>query len=99
MSSYYIYPLKKTPLDLILDKNFLIKKIKDIPERVIENKFINFKFIENENEINIFFDNKNFNLIGWQTSDVYQNLSITYLYSIEKNQSLDKNIFNLPKKD
>ena len=24
-NSYYIYPLEKTPLNLILDKNFLIK--------------------------------------------------------------------------
>ena len=27
ISSYYRYPLKKTPLNLILDKNFLINKI------------------------------------------------------------------------
>ena len=27
ISSYYRYPLKKTPLNLILDKNFLIEKI------------------------------------------------------------------------
>ena len=30
LNSYYIYPLKKTPLDLILDKNFLMNKIKDM---------------------------------------------------------------------
>ena len=33
---------------------------------------------------------------GWQTLDVYQNLSITYLSSIIKNQELNKNIFYLP---
>ena len=27
LSSYYIYPLKKTPLDVILDKKFLLDKI------------------------------------------------------------------------
>ena len=27
ISSYYRYPIKKTPLNLILDKNFLINKI------------------------------------------------------------------------
>ena len=36
------------------------------------------------NEINVFFDNKTFNLIGWQTKDIYQNLNITYLSSIKK---------------
>ena len=53
-TSYYLYPLEKTPLNLILDKNFLIKKIKNLNERIIENKFINFTFIEDDNEINVF---------------------------------------------
>ena len=98
-TSYYRYPLEKTPLNLILDKNFLIKKINNLNERIIENKFINFTFIENDNEINIFFDNMNFNLIGWQTLDVYQNLSITYLSSVLKNQDLAKNLFIIPKQN
>ena len=29
-TSYYRYPLEKTPLNLILDKNFLINKIYDL---------------------------------------------------------------------
>ena len=98
-TSYYLYPLEKTPLNLILDKNFLIKKIKNLNERIIENKFINFTFIENDNEINVFFDNTNFNIIGWQTLDVYQNLSITYLSSVLKNQDLTKSLFIIPKQN
>ena len=98
-TSYYLYPLEKTPLNLILDKNFLIKKIKNLNERIIENKFINFTFIENDNEINVFFDNTNFSLIGWQTLDVYQNLSITYLSSVLKNQDLAKSLFIIPKQN
>ena len=35
-NSYYIYPIEKTPLNLILNKNFLIKKIKNLDERIIE---------------------------------------------------------------
>ena len=96
-SSYYIYPLEKTPLDIILDKDFLIGKIKNLNERIIEKKFVNFKFVENGNEVNIFFNKKNNNLIGWQTLDIYQNLSITFLSSITKNRLLNENLFNLPK--
>ena len=99
LTSYYLYPLERTPLDLILDKEFLISKINNLNERIVEDKFINFKFFENENEINIFFDKKNYNLIGWQTTDIYQNLSITYLSNIIKNKNLKKNIFNLPKQN
>ena len=99
LSSYYLYPLKNTPLDTILNKNFLISKINNLEERVIDGKFINYNFFENENEINLFFDRKTFNLIGWQTVDIYQNLSITYLSSIIKNQKLNKNLFVLPERN
>ena len=95
-SSYYRYSIKRTPLDYILDKKFLINEIKFLKERVINNKFINFTILKDENEINIFFDKNNYNLIGWQTLDTYQNLSITYLSSIKKNELLKKNIFKLP---
>tara|TARA_B100000989_G_scaffold284617_1_gene251588 strand:+ start:81 stop:638 length:558 start_codon:yes stop_codon:yes gene_type:complete len=99
LDNYYLYPLEKTSLNLILDKQFLLDKIKKIEERIINNKFINFKFFENENEINLFFDKDTFNLIGWQTKDIYQNLSITYLSYIKKNIKIKKNLFRLPKKD
>tara|TARA_B100000609_G_C17157849_1_gene404495 strand:- start:602 stop:1150 length:549 start_codon:yes stop_codon:yes gene_type:complete len=95
-STYYLYPLKKTPLNFILDKMFLVKKINNLNERIIEKKYINFNFIEDENEINLFFDRKNFDLIGWQTQDIYQNLSITYISSIKKNEKIKNNLFNLP---
>ena len=65
-------------------------------ERIIDNKYINYSFIENENEINIFFDKKNYNLIGWQMLDIFQNQSITYLYSIIKNQEIKKDLFKIP---
>ena len=96
-SSYYLYPIEKTPLNLILNKNFLIEKIRDLNERIIDNKYINFIFKENENEISLFFDKQSFDLIGWQTIDIYQNLSITYLSNINKNQKLNNDLFKLPK--
>ena len=94
--SYYRYPLDKTPLNFILDKNFLINKIYKLKERIIDNSFINYTIKENNNEINIFFDNKTFNLIGWQTKDIYQNLNITFLSLIKRNEIFNKDIFKLP---
>ena len=98
-NSYYIYPLEKTPLNLILDKDFLLSKIKNVKERLVNEKFINFQFLENENEINIFFNKENYDLIGWQTLDIYQNLSITFISTIRKNKKLKKNLFKLPKQN
>jgi len=97
--SYYRYPLKKTPLNLILDKNFIIHKIKNLEEKIIDKSFINYTINDNNNEINIFFDNKTFDLIGWQTKDIYQNLNITFLSSIKKNVIIDKYLFKLPLQD
>ena len=96
ITSFYRYPLNKTPLNLILDKNFLIKRIGNLREKISGKTFINFEIMEKENEINIFFDNKTFNLVGWQTKDIYQNVNVTYLSSIKKNQPVDKDLFKLP---
>ena len=54
-NQYYLYSLKKTPLELILDKNFLINQIKESESRNVNDKYINFTIIKNNNEINIFF--------------------------------------------
>ena len=96
ISSYYRYPLEKTPLNVILDKNILINKIKYLKERTIDNNLINFTILENNNEISVFFDKKTYDLIGWQNTDMYQNFNITFLSSIRKNRVLSKNLFNMP---
>ena len=79
ITSYYRYPLEKTALNVILDKNFLISKIKSLNERLIDNRLINFTILENDYEISIFFDNETYDLIGWQNTDIYQNFNITYI--------------------
>ena len=94
--SYYRYPIEKTPLNFILDKNFLIDRIDNLEERIIDKSFINYTIKENDNEINIFFDNETFNLIGWQTKDMYQNLNITFLSSIKTNEVINDKLFRLP---
>ena len=95
-TSYYRYPLEKTALNLILDKNFLIKKIYDLNERIVDNNLVNFTIIERDKEINIFFDKQTYDLVGWQNTDIYQNFNITFLSSIRKNRVLSKNLFKIP---
>ena len=94
--SYYRYPLERTPLNLILDKEFLINKIIDLDERIVDDSYINYTIIENDYEINIFFNKLNFNLIGWQTLNIYQNLNMTFISNLKKNENIDKKIFKLP---
>ena len=95
-TSYYRYPLKKTSLNLILDKNFLINKIYNLEERIVDNSLINFTIFDGDNEINIFFDKQTYDLIGWQNTDIYQNFNITFISSIRKNRVLSENLFKIP---
>ena len=99
ISSYYRYPLKRTPLNLILDKNFLIKKIYSLDESIIDNSYIKYTIIENENKIDIFFDVISLDLVGWQTKDIYHNTTLTLISSISKNQNIKKKLFKLPTQD
>ena len=93
---YSRYSLDKTPLKFILDKDFLINKIRFSKERIVDESLINYTIKENDYEINVFFNKKTFDLIGWQNTDVYQNFNITFLSSIRKNRKISKDIFKLP---
>ena len=55
--------------------------------------------LENNNVINIFFDKETLDLIGWQTEDMYQNLTITFISSVKRNQKINDRIFILPKRN
>ena len=94
--NYYIYPLRKTPLEFLLDKEYLISKMNILEPRKINDKYLNFKFFENNSEINIFFFLLSLSLIGWQTEDIYQNLAVTFISSVKINQKIDNKIFILP---
>jgi len=96
ITSFYRYPLKETPLNLILDKSFLIQKIENLKEKKLGKTVVSFEIKEKEGDISIFFDNENFDLVGWQTKDIYQNVNVTYLSSIKKNQKVSKDLFKLP---
>ena len=93
---YYRYPIKKTPFEFLLDKKFLINKIKSSEPSKVEDKFLFFQIMENNNNINVFFSQKNYELVGWQIEDVYQNLAVTYIFNTSINQDIDDKIFKLP---
>ena len=95
-TSYYRYPLDKTPLNFILNKEFLINKINLLEERIVDGSLINYTIKENDIEIKVFFNKENYDLIGWQNTDVYQNFNITFLSSIRKNRIISRNTFKLP---
>ena len=96
---YYRYPLKSTPFALLLDKKFLINKMNSSNLNETESNYFFFQISENNNNINIFFSKKNFELIGWQVEDVYQNLAVTYIFDTVINAQIDEKLFKLPKQN
>jgi len=96
IGSFYRYPLEETPLNFILDKNFLLKNIENLNEEIIDNKFIVFTLRKNDLNINILFDKNNFNIAGWKVLDIYQNVSLTTLSNITTNQKIKSGTFKLP---
>ena len=93
---YYRYPLENTPLILLLDKKYILNKILTLDERLVDEKFFMFTIEENDNLINIFFEKNSLRLIGWQTEDIYQNLSVTFIFNLIINDNINDKIFQLP---
>ena len=94
---YFRYLLNQTSLELILDKDLLLKKIEELDGKIVDKKYYVFYLENNGNKINIFFDRNNHNLVGWQTEDIYQNLVVTYIFNVVRNSKVDKKLFVLPK--
>ena len=91
----YIYPLKTTPLEYILDKKFILAKINNL-EPKINNNMIEFLIATNKKLISIFFDINTYDLAGWKTIDIYQKKVIFKINNLEKNINIDESRFELP---
>ena len=95
ISNYLRYNLKDTPLDLILDKKFLLEKLDQV-EIIQENdETFYFEIIHNNNLLNIFFDKNNYEIRGWTTTDIYQNKVETKLFNVKLNIMIDEKTFRV----
>jgi len=97
IKNYYRYPLDKTPLNLILDKKFIIKKIYDLKNDLNYPFYYVFDVDYENTSIKVFFDKKNLDLIGWEIKDIYQNIRQTFISDIQKNIPIDNKIFVIQK--
>ena len=94
-NQYYRYSLEKTPLNLILDKEFIISKINGLNKETKINELYKFKLDYENLNIVVYFDDKNLNLVGWTTIDIYQNKVETKLSAVEINVFVDEKIFDI----
>ena len=94
-NQYYRYRLDKTPLNLILDKKFIISKLHELKEDINYPFYYVFNLDYENNLIKVFFDKGSLDLIGWETKDIYQNLIQTFLSDIKINVNVEEKIFSL----
>ena len=94
-NQHYAYRLDKTPLNLILDKKFLLNKMKNSENLSNSLNNYSFKIIYEQTTITVHFDKNTLNLIGWTTNDIYQNKVETIISNVEKNLIINNKIFKI----
>ena len=95
IKNYLRYQLKDTPLDLILDKKFLLGKLDRVETIKESDETFSFKIIHNNNLLNIFFDKISYEIKGLTTTDIYLNKVETKLSNVETNIMIDEKIFRV----
>ncbi len=96
----YNYPLKKTPLFYILNKENILNVIKNYEPFFIDSNFIEYQLTDSTSgKINIFFDKNSLVLSGWKTTDAYSNEVNFLLRNIETNISINNEVFKIPREE
>ena len=94
-NQYFRYSLDKTPLNLILDKEFIISQIRELGEEIPMGDYYKFELTYENLDIIVYFDNQDLNLVGLSTIDIYQNKVETKLSIVDKNIQVDQKIFDI----
>ena len=96
----YFYPLKKTPLFYLLDKEYILNVIQNYKPINIDSRLIQYElFDDKKNRINVFFNKNSLELSGWKTIDAYSNEVNFLLRNIKTNISIKNEIFKIPKEE
>ena len=91
----YFYPISKSPFIKILNKNSLIKLVKDSNLELNEKVDLVY-FDENKKKITIIFEKQNFNLTGWRIVDELGNEIYFSLKINDINLEIEDSLFKIP---
>ena len=96
----YYYPLKKTPLFYLLNKENILNLIQNYEPTLINSNIIKYEYTDvNSNKVNILFDKNSLDLSGWKTIDTYSNEVSFIIKNIETNILIKNEIFKIPKEE
>jgi outer membrane lipoprotein-sorting protein len=91
----YFYPISKSPFVKILNKNSLIQLVRE-SNLELNDKIDLIYFDKNKKKITIFFEKKNFNLIGWKIRDELRNEIYFSLKIKDINLENKEHLFKIP---
>ena len=96
----YRYPVKSTPLFIILKKQEIINLIRKNPPVEISANLIKFVFIDKKkNKFKILFDKNSLNFKGWETKDAYSNDVSFIINNLNINSQIVDSFFKIPKEE
>tara|TARA_A100001011_G_C14228965_1_gene807898 strand:- start:422 stop:976 length:555 start_codon:yes stop_codon:yes gene_type:complete len=89
------YSIKKSPFIKILNKKYLIQLI-STSELKFEDNLIQLTSSNDKERITILFNKSDFNLVGWEILDQFQNKIIFLIDILSINESFDLSMFEIP---
>ncbi len=96
----YYYPLKKTPLFYLLNKENILNVIKNYEPKITNSNIAEYELTDDElNKISIFFDKNLLELSGWKTTDAYSNKVSFYIKNTKINIAIKNEIFKIPRQE
>ena len=96
----YYYPIKTTPLFIILQKSKILNLVRNNRPTKINSNLIEFEFIEKKsNKLKIFFDKTTLEFKGWETKDAYSNNVSFTILDLKTNKIIDDEFFRIPNEE
>ncbi len=96
----YYYPIKSTPLFIILNKETMLNLIKNNKLSDTDLNTVEFEFIDKKkNKLKILFDKKTLDLKGWKTKDSYSNEVSFNIKNLKINNQIMDNFFKIPQEE
>ena len=89
----YFFPVNKSPLIKILNKDKLIQVINDSEISINDNITLTY---QSDGEVAVFFDKKSYEFLGWKIKDNFQNETFFSLKIESINDIYDPKIFKIP---
>jgi outer membrane lipoprotein-sorting protein len=92
----YNYSIKNTPLGIMLDKESLIEKLLNIEKFNISNNFIIATVeISSAESVDIYFEPKNFTILGWRVKN-YEKSTLEFMMKNIKINAISDEKFQIP---